>query len=171
MKILETERLLLREMDSAMDAEFIFELLNTPKFKRYIGDRGVRSAEQAREIIEDRTDPSQPMNRPHIRFDGDRLIELDEKWSHAQNDALGAFLWLAAEMRDQCRWNEQELQLLTDVGLFLGKIQFWKDEDSGHWEEVRKIAASSIGIATAAFELLDQMRNFDECHHGRPLTG
>ena len=54
MKILETERLNLREIDSAIDAEFIFELLNTPKFLKYIGDRGVRSAEQAREFIENR---------------------------------------------------------------------------------------------------------------------
>ena len=54
MKILETERLNLREIDSATDAEFIFELLNTPKFIKYIGDRGVRSATQAREFIENR---------------------------------------------------------------------------------------------------------------------
>jgi [ribosomal protein S5]-alanine N-acetyltransferase len=53
-KILETERLNLREIDSAVDAEFIFELLNTPKFLKYIGDRGVRSVEQASEFIEKR---------------------------------------------------------------------------------------------------------------------
>jgi [ribosomal protein S5]-alanine N-acetyltransferase len=53
-KILETERLLLREMDSASDAEFVFELLNTPKFLKYIGDRGVRSVEEARDFIENR---------------------------------------------------------------------------------------------------------------------
>lgn len=41
-------------MDSAIDAEFIFELLNTPKFLKFIGDRGVRSVEQAREFIEKR---------------------------------------------------------------------------------------------------------------------
>ena len=54
MKILETERLLIREMDSALDAEFVFELLNTPKFIKYIGDRNVRSVEQARDFIENR---------------------------------------------------------------------------------------------------------------------
>jgi len=53
-KILETERLVIREMDSAIDAEFIFEILNTPKFIKYIGDRGVRSVEQASEFIENR---------------------------------------------------------------------------------------------------------------------
>jgi [ribosomal protein S5]-alanine N-acetyltransferase len=53
-KLLETERLTLREMDSAIDAEFIFELLNTPKFIKYIGDREVRSVQQAVVFIEDR---------------------------------------------------------------------------------------------------------------------
>ncbi len=41
-------------MDSATDAEFIFELLNTPKFIKYIGDRGVRSAGEAGDFIENR---------------------------------------------------------------------------------------------------------------------
>lgn len=53
-RILETERLVIRELDSAVDAETIFELLNTPKFLRYIGDRGVRSVEEARDFIENR---------------------------------------------------------------------------------------------------------------------
>src|SRR5690349_21214268 len=41
-------------MDSAGDAEFIFRLLNSPKFLKYIGDRGVRSVDDARSFIENR---------------------------------------------------------------------------------------------------------------------
>lgn len=52
--VLETTRLVLRKLDSASDAEFIFELLNTPKFIEFIGDRGVRSVEQARDFIDSR---------------------------------------------------------------------------------------------------------------------
>lgn len=36
------------------DAEFINEILNTPKFLQYIGDRQVRTSEQAAEFIESR---------------------------------------------------------------------------------------------------------------------
>ena len=104
------------------------------------------------DIIAGRVDPSDPMNRPHIRFDGHHLNELSEKWSHAQNDALGAFLWLATQLTDECRWNALELDLLANVARFLDAVKFWNDEDSGHWEEVRKVAASSIGVATAALE-------------------
>ena len=52
-KILATERLTLRELTTA-DAAFINKLLNSPKFLKYIGDRKVRSDEDAREFIENR---------------------------------------------------------------------------------------------------------------------
>ena len=48
-----TERLTLREVTHD-DAAFILELLNTPKFIKYIGDRGVRSIEDARRYIDER---------------------------------------------------------------------------------------------------------------------
>jgi [ribosomal protein S5]-alanine N-acetyltransferase len=52
-KILETERLVLREVISD-DAKFILDLLNQASFKKFIGDRGVRTVEQAREYIKTR---------------------------------------------------------------------------------------------------------------------
>ncbi len=52
--ILETERLTVRELDSASDAEFICTLLNSPKFLKYIGDRGVRTNDEAAAFIENR---------------------------------------------------------------------------------------------------------------------
>ena len=53
MQILETDRLILREI-SADDAEFILDLLNQPSFIKYIGDRGVRTIETATDYIERR---------------------------------------------------------------------------------------------------------------------
>ncbi|MEZ4413714.1 MAG: GNAT family N-acetyltransferase [Gemmatimonadales bacterium] len=48
--VLETERLTLRRLDET-DAEFILGLLNEPSFHQYIGDRGVRTEEDARAYI------------------------------------------------------------------------------------------------------------------------
>lgn len=53
MKILETERLILREVIES-DAAFMLDLLNQPSFIKYIGDRNVRNLEQARDFIENR---------------------------------------------------------------------------------------------------------------------
>lgn len=46
MKILETQRLVLRHM-STDDAEFMLQLLNEPSWLHFIGDRGVRSLRDA----------------------------------------------------------------------------------------------------------------------------
>ncbi|QIF46313.1 GNAT family N-acetyltransferase [Aeromonas veronii] len=46
-----SSRLILREM-IATDAPFILELLNDSDFYRYIGDRGIRTLEQAQEYIQ-----------------------------------------------------------------------------------------------------------------------
>lgn len=53
MTVLETDRLLLRRLETD-DAEFMLRLLNEPSFLHYIGDRGVRDLEQARQYIVDR---------------------------------------------------------------------------------------------------------------------
>lgn len=53
MKIIETERLILREIE-ASDDEFMLNLLNQPSFIKYIGDRNVRYLGQARKFIENR---------------------------------------------------------------------------------------------------------------------
>ena len=46
MTVLETDRLVLRHLN-ADDAEFILRLVNDPSFIENIGDRGIRSVEQA----------------------------------------------------------------------------------------------------------------------------
>lgn len=50
--ILETERLTLHELSEA-DAPFMLDQLNQPSFIRHIGDRGVRTLEQAQEYLRD----------------------------------------------------------------------------------------------------------------------
>ena len=50
MKILETDRLILRWM-SLGDSEFMLELLNDPSWIRFIGDRGARTPDDAGDYI------------------------------------------------------------------------------------------------------------------------
>lgn len=53
MQVLETDRLALR-LAGADDAGFMFELMNDPGWLEHIGDRGIRSIEDARNYIVDR---------------------------------------------------------------------------------------------------------------------
>jgi phosphorylase kinase alpha/beta subunit len=115
-----------------------------------------RQRERFLSVIEDPAVAAEPMQRPHIRFDGEKLAELLEKWSHAQNDALGYFVWLYAKLARQgvlppAACNLETLALFPE---YFRAIEFWQDEDSGHWEETRKVSASSIGVVVAGLREL-----------------
>lgn len=55
-KTIETERLTLR-LTNIEDAEFIYNLLNSPKWIQYIGDRNVHSVQEAESYIKERMLP------------------------------------------------------------------------------------------------------------------
>ena len=78
MRVLETERLVLRHLE-ASDAEFILRLLNEPSFIENIGDRGVRNTDDAARYI---------ANGPQTSYERFRfglfLVELKDA-----GDALG----------------------------------------------------------------------------------
>lgn len=99
-------------------------------------------------IIEQRADPGVPMNRPQVRFDGLNLAENQTRWSHAQNDALGYFLWMYCRLA-KGGYLTPNTGLLALFALYFEAIRYWEDEDSGHWEERRKVEASSIGVVVA----------------------
>jgi phosphorylase kinase alpha/beta subunit len=108
-------------------------------------------------IISGEVDADAVMQRPHVRFDGAALRELvDEKWSHAQNDALGYALWLCARLvrAGLLPLDEPVAGMLQLLPRYLAAIGYWRDRDSGHWEETRKRSASSIGTALAGVEAL-----------------
>jgi hypothetical protein len=111
----------------------------------------IKHKERFLDIIEGSADANSPMNRPHIRFDGNSLEEVKEKWAHAQNDALGYFLWMFSKLVNEGALTPvaDELNMLALFPRYFEAIRYWQDEDSGHWEEARKISASSIGVVVA----------------------
>jgi len=107
-------------------------------------------------IIEGKADHTNPMHRPHIKFNGHTLEENQEKWAHAQNDALGYFLWLYCKLilERHISPSPEDCGMLYLFPRYWEAVKYWQDEDSGHWEEVRKISASSIGVVVSALTLL-----------------
>jgi len=116
-------------------------------------------------IIEGKANADEPMNRPHIRFNGKDLSEIDQKWAHAQNDALGYFVWLYCKLAldGKITPDAEAAQQLSRFVSYFDVIRYWADADSGHWEEARKVEASSIGAVLAGLEqlriLADQTEN------------
>ena len=78
MKILETERLVLRQLTEA-DAAFFMKLANTPSWLKYIGDRNIKSIEASKKYLRDGSIKSYKE-----RGFGFYMVELQEN-----NDLLG----------------------------------------------------------------------------------
>ncbi|HTT21421.1 MAG TPA: glycoside hydrolase family 15 protein [Candidatus Sulfotelmatobacter sp.] len=94
--------------------------------------------------------------RPHVRFDARTLSEIPQTWAHAQNDALGYVAWsrflLANEISKGADFDlsQEERDLYRLFPRYFNAIEFWKDRDSGTWEEARKLNSSSVGAVVAA---------------------
>lgn len=110
------------------------------------------------DIIDGRVTGADPMSRPHVRFNGVTLEESRETWAHAQNDALGIFLWMYCTLACEgiLKPSGDERKTLTLFPRYFEAIRYWVDEDSGHWEEGRKIGASSIGMVVGGLGKLWQ---------------
>ena len=53
--------------------------------------------------------------------------------------------------------DQADLDVLARFPLYFKAIAYWRDEDSGHWEETRKVSASSIGVVVAGLRELKQL--------------
>lgn len=93
------------------------------------------------DVIENPALKEQVMQRPNVRFDGEHLTEVDEDWEHAQNDALGYFMWLYCKLAAQFETSKlialdaEAYEMLLKFLLYFDAIRYWEDADSGHWEE------------------------------------
>lgn len=129
------------------------------------------------DIVQGTVKSADPMSRPHVRFDGVTLQESRETWAHAQNDALGYFLWMYCTLacKASVKPSREEIDTLGLFARYFDAIRYWEDEDSGHWEEGRKIEASSIGAVVAGlrklreyFALLSNGRSKARSHEQSP---
>ncbi|BBC24213.1 glycoside hydrolase family 15 protein [Pseudanabaena sp. ABRG5-3] len=114
-------------------------------------------------IIDGYVSPSIVMRRPHIRFNGKDLEEIHQLWEHAQNDALGYFLWFYCKLVSEhlLQPSHEDLEVIALFPLYFESISYWQDEDSGHWEEDRKVEASSIGVVVASLKILRRVYTED----------
>ncbi|MFT4414257.1 glycoside hydrolase family 15 protein [Fredinandcohnia humi] len=87
----------------------------------------------------------------HSRYSTE-LKEMHVEWGHAQNDAIGAFLWGVGEgyrLGQNVIRDEKDLQILQKLVDYLECLQYWNAEDNGMWEENMELHASSVGACVA----------------------
>lgn len=82
-------------------------------------------------------------------------ITPDTGWGHDQLDALGLFLYLAADCDFKNRRiirSERDLATLELVVHYLRSVEYWHHPDFGMWEECRIRHSSSIGAVLAGLK-------------------
>jgi len=99
------------------------------------------------------------MLRPHIRFNGTDLKENDQRWSHAQNDAIGYFVWLYCKLARQ----DQLLapfssKVMALIALYHYSIGYWKTRTmvTGKKLESWKLL---VGCAAAGWKEFEALLN------------
>jgi Glycosyl hydrolases family 15 len=115
-------------------------------------------AEKMERIISKPKRKEEVQERPHIRFNAKTLEENPEEWAHAQNDALGEAVWLRFLLANSGAGFSPSAEESELYGLFppyFDAIQYWKDQDSGAWEEARKVNSSSIGAVMAGLREME----------------
>jgi len=102
------------------------------------------------EIIANGHAPEDDTLRPPVRFTGQQSVPQYE-WANAQNDALGyGLLFIGESVKEGLIADNESLRPIIDLLInYLETIAYWQDEDSGHWEEVIKLNASSVGTVVA----------------------
>ncbi len=122
----------------------------------------VRQAHRFHEIMQDPFLKRDPNRRPHIRFNAQTLAELPEQWPHAQNDALGQALWFRFVLANSGAMplTPADTEIFALFPEYFAAIEYWRDEDSGAWEEGTKINNSSVGAVVAGLEEMKKCGNF-----------
>jgi hypothetical protein len=113
-------------------------------------------ASRFRDIIREPALSQEITRRPHIRFTAQTLKELPEVWPQAQNDALGQALWFRFTLANSgaLPFSPSDFETYAVFPDYFEAIEYWRDRDSGAWEEGRKVNNSSVGAIVAGLQQL-----------------
>lgn len=105
----------------------------------------------------------------HARFHPETFEEFWEEWGNKQNDAIGAILFRIGELEKHHKrsilHNDDRVRIVNKLVQYLQSIEYWKDGDSGMWEEDEELHASSVGACVAGLKSvarLDRIQVPDE---------
>lgn len=96
--------------------------------------------------------PEQAYQYIHARYCPFSFSEIHEEWGNKQNDAVGAFLFKVAHLKEKglkVLRNKDDLRIIQKLVLYLNSIEYWHDHDNGMWEENEEVHASSVGACLA----------------------
>jgi GH15 family glucan-1,4-alpha-glucosidase len=109
--------------------------------------------------------PKETYKRIHARFDPDTFNEFWEEWGNKQNDALGCILYRLGELENNQHRSilntAEKLRIIQKLVRYLEAIEYWHDPDSGIWEEVEELHASSVGACLAGLRSISKIPSIE----------
>jgi len=89
----------------------------------------------------------------HPRYHPVTFDEYWEEWGNKQNDSIGCILFEIGELEKKHAGlvvqGEDDRRVLQKLVWYLSTLEYWRDPDSGVWEENEEVHASSIGACLA----------------------
>jgi len=94
----------------------------------------------------------------HARFHPETFNEFWEEWGNKQNDAVGCILFRIGELEKRNKRSilktPDQIRIVNKLVKYLEVIEYWRDLDSGMWEEDEELHASSVGACVAGLKAI-----------------
>ena len=109
--------------------------------------------------------PTESYQYIHARFHPATFDEFWESWGNKQNDAIGCILFRIGELEQHHKRiilkDEDHVRLINKLVKYLEAIEYWKDRDSGMWEEDEELHSSSVGACVAGLKSIKRVPNIE----------
>lgn len=101
----------------------------------------------------------------HARFNPETFDEFWEEWGNKQNDAIGCILYRLGELEIHQKRSIIKTQaherIVNKLVRYLEAIEYWRDLDSGMWEEDEELHASSVGACVAGLRSIAKVPSIE----------
>ncbi len=105
--------------------------------------------------------PTESYQYIHARFHPTTFEEFWESWGNKQNDAVGCILFRIGELEAHHNrtilTDEAHIRIVNKLVKYLEAIEYWKDSDSGMWEEDEELHVSSVGAVVAGLKSIQRL--------------
>lgn len=102
--------------------------------------------------------PSHTYQHIHARYNPENFNEFWEEWGNKQNDSIGCILFKIGELYHHKKQSviitKDDRRIVQKLVDYLKTLEYWKDDDSGMWEEDQEIHASSVGACVAGLRMI-----------------
>jgi len=109
--------------------------------------------------------PTDSFKYIHARFHPETFEEFWESWGNKQNDAVGCILFRLGELEAHHKRSilvkPEYIRIVNKLVRYLESIEYWKDEDSGMWEEGEELHASSVGACVAGLQSIKRVKSIE----------